>query len=710
MSWPKKLRTDRRYDSELDDLKYEYYKDLRDEKVRIQSSHGFLFCPYCPDKRRREYEFHELMSHSSRIGKYSKSSTFKEKAKHLGLLKYLQRLEDRGEKFSEQKSRDQEKADVCRDAGSKSWKLQRSGNYGKSAYKMWSDRESGEIDDLIEDVLLPDEKNESVKNDENLTSKSPSVKFTEPPLVSYSTADEPSISRAKDELIVWPLMAVVANIPVVFQNGKYVGESGSRLRDEWTAKGYNPLRVHMCWTFRGHTGFAIVEFKKDWTGFTNAMTFEKDFEIDHHGKRDWEMKRDKGNELYAWVAREEDFKLKGPIGEYLRKNGDLKTISGKETEDKRKDNFLMSNLANELVIKSQKCEQLKKKISRTEVLLSNVMKQKEDMIEGYNEEMKKMQQIQNAELQHVLNEHKRSNLQLEARKQELMMRENDLKQREALTESEKQKLNQQKEMNEKAIQEQQNADDKLLKLAEDQKKEKEALHKKIIELESKLDQKQALELEIERMRGAVEVMTHMGEVGDTEAEKKKKLIEEELQEKQEELDALETVNQTLTIKQRLGNDEVQDARKEMMQGLKDSRAFICVKRMGELDEKPFHIAVKRKFPGKQAAVKVAELSSLWENHLRDPDWHPYKVVMDGEVAKEILDESDEKLSGLKAEYGDEVYQAVVKALNEVNEYNPSGRYPLPELWNAKEGRRATLKEGVEYIHKLWKQNKRKKTF
>ena len=76
--------------------------------------------------------------------------------------------------------------------------------------------------------------------------------------------------------------------------------------------------------------------------------------------------------------------------------------------------------------------------------------------------------------------------------------------------------------------------------------------------------------------------------------------------------------------------------------------------------------------------------------------------------QEIIDENDEKLKSLKDEYGDEVYQAVVKALDEMNEYNPSGRYPLPELWNLKAGRTASLREGVEHILKLWKVNKRKR--
>jgi len=60
---------------------------------------------------------------------------------------------------------------------------------------------------------------------------------------------------------------------------------------------------------------------------------------------------------------------------------------------------------------------------------------------------------------------------------------------------------------------------------------------------------------------------------------------------------------------------------------------------------------------------------------------------------------DAKLQELKDEYGQEVYAAVTKALLEIDEYNGSGRYCKPVMWNFKADRRATLTEGVRFIIK-----------
>ncbi|MBA0694849.1 hypothetical protein Goari_005117 [Gossypium aridum] len=251
-----------------------------------------------------------------------------------------------------------------------------------------------------------------------------------------------------------------------------------------------------------------------------------------------------------------------------------------------------------------------------------------------------------------------------------------------------------------------------MKLAEDQKRQKEELHNRIIQLEKQLDQKQALELEIEQLRGSLNVIRHMGDEDDKEVLQKIEASLKDLREKEGDLEDLEALNQTLIVSERKSNDELQDARKELINGLKEisRRANIGVKRMGELDGKPFLEAMKRRYNGELAEERASEMCSLWEEYLKDPDWHPFKRIKleGGEEYEEVIDDEDEKLRDLKAEMGNEAYKSVTLAIKEINEYNPSGRYVISELWNYREGRKASLKEGVEFLLELWETVKRRR--
>ncbi|PIN24385.1 hypothetical protein CDL12_02918 [Handroanthus impetiginosus] len=748
MSRRRERNRDSRY-FELEDLGNSYYKDLRDEKVRISGFGKHLICPYCEDHG-REYDFSELERHAFRISKESKSASFRDKARHLGLLKYLDRYGHRLEKSSQSNKRKQQISSNYQDDKRKSieiaggtnlphgttnaGKLTCSGERTSQNIKEFVDgdelfvhtatgvtepreivTERGDIAAVVDDLGIEcgeiiTESADFAVNTEDKSLKASGRIFEQDLQSGARAAVRSSIHKGDDEPIVWPWMAIVANLPVEKKDGRYTGESGRKLREEWVSQGYNPIKVHPLWDFQGHSGFAIVEFNKDWEGFKNAMAFEKSFEVDHHGKRDWLARRYRRDKLYGWLAREDDYWRRDLIGKHLQKNGDLKTVSDIQTEDKRKNTSLVCNLANSLELKRKKCEEIKKNISKTEIYLGNIMMQKEEMVQRYNEEIKKMQDSASDQLLKISEEHERSKAELKARREELKLREKELKQRQALNESEKRKLDNQKKMNEMAIMEQRKAEEKMLKLAEEQKRKKELLHKKIIELEAKLDQKQALEqaleLQIQRMKGAIEVMKHItDEEGDMEDKNKLESIEKELMEKEEELDGLESLNQALIIKERKTNDELQEARKQLVNGFKDSRGGrtnICVKRMGELDGKPFYEAAKRKYAGEDAKANAVELCSLWDEYLRDPSWHPYKVIMIGETHEEVLNEDDEKLKKLKVELGDEVYEAVTNALNEMNQYNPSGRYPVMELWNSNENRRASLRDGIQQLLKQWK--------
>ncbi|MCD7454199.1 hypothetical protein HAX54_023953 [Datura stramonium] len=136
---------------------------------------------------------------------------------------------------------------------------------------------------------------------EKLNAKSRVV--SEPPPTSTKDAlPLLASSKTKDDPIVFPWMGIVANIPVEYKEG--------------------------------HTRYAIVEFKGDWSRFMNAMTFGKAFELDKHGKRDWNLERCRDDKLYAWIACHEDYYSQSLIGNYLRKNGDLKSVIQIQVEKK----------------------------------------------------------------------------------------------------------------------------------------------------------------------------------------------------------------------------------------------------------------------------------------------------------------------------------------------------------------------------------------
>ncbi|KAF6146650.1 hypothetical protein GIB67_008936, partial [Kingdonia uniflora] len=113
--------------------------------------------------------------------------------------------------------------------------------------------------------------------------------------------------------------------------------------------------------------------------------------------------------------------------------------------------------------------------------------------------------------------------------------------------------------------EQRKADDNVLRLVEEQKREKEAAMNKILTLAKELDAKQKLELEITELKGKMKVMNHIEGKDDNGVQHKMKEMQEELEEKDEEMGDMESMNTTLTGKERQMNDELQKAHKALIQ-------------------------------------------------------------------------------------------------------------------------------------------------
>ncbi|XP_061353289.1 factor of DNA methylation 4-like [Gastrolobium bilobum] len=220
---------------------------------------------------------------------------------------------------------------------------------------------------------------------------------------------------------------------------RYVGESGTKLREEFTLKGFRPLRVHPLWNHNGHSGFAIVDFSTEWDGFTNAINFERSFEAEHCGKKDYYSLKCRGDRLYEWLARDDDYHMNSIIGVHLRKKGDLKTVSEKQADDKRKTSQLVSSLANTLKMKNKELEWVRSKYDEIDLSLNKVIEQKEEMIKSFNNEIQKMQQSDRDHLEKILMDHEKARLRLEAQKKELLNREKDLQRRQERNENERER-------------------------------------------------------------------------------------------------------------------------------------------------------------------------------------------------------------------------------------------------------------------------------
>lgn len=290
-------------DSETEEYAERAYEELKNGKHKVKLSDQAYNCPYCQTKKRRDFQYKELLQHATSIGSCSSQKrTAREKANHLALTKYLE-------------------SDIASVAG--------------------PSKPSEEVDALVD--------------------------------------------QDPDETFVWPWIGIVVNIPTRQMDGRFVGESGSKLRDELASRGFNPTRVRPLWNYLGHSGTAIVEFHKDWSGFTNAMSFEKEYEAKHHGKKNWLVKDEKKSDLYAWVARADDYNSNNIVGENLRKIGDIRTISDIMEEEARKTNKLVGNLTNVIEAKKMHMLEIESKYIETESSLRQLIKEKDDLHQEYNE-------------------------------------------------------------------------------------------------------------------------------------------------------------------------------------------------------------------------------------------------------------------------------------------------------------------------------------
>ncbi|KAL6979173.1 hypothetical protein U1Q18_020839 [Sarracenia purpurea var. burkii] len=208
-------------------------------------------------------------------------------------------------------------------------------------------------------------------------------------------------------------------------------------------------------------------------------------------------------------------------------------------------------------------------------------------------------------LERMLEEHEKITVQLEEQSKDLKQREKELEEQMARYEKDSRQLY---------------SKNKMLQ------REKEELQRILIEQQKKLDANQSSKFHVDRLGVAHQVMGHLGDEGDVGLKNMMDAFIQQLEEKEQNLEDLERLNQTLIVKERKSNDEIQEARKELISGFMDSKTYIGVKRMGEVDINPFLTVAKRKYEGENVEEKALELCSLWEDRIRDPNWYPFKLI------------------------------------------------------------------------------------
>ncbi|XBI61577.1 hypothetical protein VPH35_042351 [Triticum aestivum] len=450
-----------------------------------------------------------------------------------------------------------------------------------------------------------------------------------------------------DEQFAWPWKGVLVNVPTEWKNGRRVGEQGNHLRDQLLQ--FCARKVIPLWDkHNGHTRSAIVEFTKDWSGFKNAMDFENHFEARGCGKRHWKGQQYHGPEMFAWVARVDDYRSYTPIGSWLRKYSDLKTIVDLKNEEARKTGRLEESLDKRVEAMDRNVQELEYEYNQTTQLLGKAEEDMKKLIQSHTEEIHKIQLDELA----------------------------------AIDESNRITLEQEKE--ERALMEKVRASETLLKLVEEQQRETKLALDKDLEIRQLILDKQALEIELKQLQGELEVTEIMpGE----EVSKKKRIgeLREKLEEKYEEKEYWESVHQGLIAKQTAHTNELRPARKKLIDGFQDltnGRGNIGIKRIGKLEEKAFLNACKKQLPEDDAEFTAAILYSKWETQIEN-----WSAMFHGN-STEIISKDNEKLRQLKEEHGQEMYALVTKALDEVYNYKPCAEEQGREIVVELQGRSA----------------------
>jgi hypothetical protein len=69
---------------------------------------------------------------------------------------------------------------------------------------------------------------------------------------------------------------------------------------------------------------------------------------------------------------------------------------------------------------------------------------------------------------------------------------------------------------------------------------------------------------------------------------------------------------------------------QVFMGMTFKHAYIRIKMMGQLNEKAFEDACRWKYADDEYKFRAAGLISVWQDEVRNPSWHPFRIVEDAD--------------------------------------------------------------------------------
>ncbi|XP_012701688.2 factor of DNA methylation 2 [Setaria italica] len=511
------------------------------------------------------------------------------------------------------------------------------------------------------------------------------------------SADEADAAGADDagELLVWPWTGILsttaadedadAAATLAFHaHRRFAGVATTALREEPTT--HQHRQQH----------FLLLHFGKSWAGLRDAMSLAAYFT--GAGRRKWQ-RRGEGDAgcVFGWAAVREDLIGDGAVGRFLRESG----TAARSVEDIEKDEASAAVMLGAVASEYQRRERF---LAAKNEEMARVVQRMEEESNRLHSELKELKAVADNTLLEMFRgadeENNKLRAELDAIKGEVKLRVDRIQElKECRTELHCSKVEKLViEVNSLDMADRKpEASDHAQMLHDKYKEEMEAINAKVIQLEKQLEQKEAQESAICLLNTKLQAEENLKEAyGHLH-----KLVTISKECLEQERERFQNVYIDLAQRDQLNRDELQETRQEVIKCLESMMisdfTVIGIKRMGQLDEKPFHHACKRKYSDNDPDGKAARLVSSWQEELKNKSWNPFTTfLVDGEE-KDVVNEDDPKLRQLWTEYGDNVCNAVKVTLTELNDYSPRGRHAVNELWNFREGRKATMAEVVKYI-------------